>query len=79
MTEECKPCPFCGHRAKFYCWVDNGKEGGWKVGMSAAIKCQSCGAAGPGIFRLVEDSKAIDRERNGLAGLVTKMWNKRAE
>ena len=66
MSEELKPCPFCGcHDRK----VSVGKMGtkGYK------IICGNCGSAGP--YAKIEDfSHKMDAQEN-----AKKAWNRRAD
>lgn len=65
MTEELKPCPFCGYRARVEATRD-------AVGdYQGYVECMDCGATvyGPGDMK--DDESAMHEAR--------KEWNKRAE
>lgn len=65
MTEQIKPCPFCGgaaHTDTIF-WVDNVAAGDWN-NEDEIVQCEQCGAM---TTRCKTDKEAVE------------LWNRRAE
>ena len=77
MSEELKPCPFCGEKAKFQIITRNSSY--MQKGFSFNITCSRCGVSSPKTYEvkytLTEngDIKAVTDERE----MAIKAWNRR--
>lgn len=78
MSEELKPCPFCGGKAIFYASTTKKDDG--NIGFEFTIRCGNCGVKLPNDytvnFYLDTDGEiktlTDDREK------AIKVWNRRA-
>lgn len=68
MSEELKPCPFCGGEAKIYSGphYDGGHVTYWAV-----VKCESCEASG----MKIDEYEPVSRVEEW----ASEAWNRRAE
>lgn len=73
MSEELKPCPFCGNRNLHYCDDNDPRGGTWLF-----ISCNQCGAMSRGIEIATDDDlEEHKKSREKAKPRLAKRWNER--
>jgi Lar family restriction alleviation protein len=71
MSDQLKPCPFCGHAAPGLWWAEDANE---ERDACAVIGCPDCGAHGPtGVSEFDPDARDPGRSHVTAA----EKWNRR--
>ena len=79
MSEELKPCPFCGGKAEFA--VSKNESSDLDVGFKFYIRCSACNIAQPRNYAvsLKLSQKGVIMPVKDEREMAVKAWNKRAE
>lgn len=81
MSEELKPCPFCGSRAvDLHATRYEGGERSNKPRVALYVRCRACGARGPMFKARGEGFSPIsERDHDRQRARALDAWNRRAE